>query len=110
MVEGAGEQVYRHWPMPEKLQADIHTEGPLGAEDLSTAAERVRKDAEVPRDKLLEQTHSVGFAQAKDFLSHRVEGRGARASLLAKVRKSSGIVCEQRHRSTPDEMEKSAVG
>ena len=64
----------------------------------------------MPRDKLGEQTHSVGFAQAKDFLSHGVEGRGACASLLAEVRKSSGIVCEQRHSSTPDEMEKSADG
>ena len=97
MVKRGGEQDHRHQPTPEKLQADIHTEGPLGAEDLGTAAERVSKDVEAPRDKLGEQTHSTGLAQAKDFLSHRVEGRGVLASLLAEVRKSRGIVCEQRH-------------
>ena len=74
MVEGGGEQVHRHRPTAEKLQADIYAGGPLGAEDLAPAAERVRKNVEAPRDKLGEQTDSVGLAQAMDFLSHGVEG------------------------------------
>ena len=74
MVEGGGEQIHRHRPTAEKLQANIHVESPLRTEDLAPAAERVRKDVEATWDKLGEQTHSVGLAQAKDFLSHGVEG------------------------------------
>ena len=77
---------------------------------MGAAAERVSKDVESPRDKLGEQTHSVGFAQAKDSLSDRVEGQRASIPFLAEVRKSHGIVREERPGVAAEEMQKPVDG
>ena len=57
VVEGGCEQIHRYRPEAEKVTTHLLMEGPLGAQHLPTAAERVGQHVEATRDKLGEETN-----------------------------------------------------
>ena len=105
VVERGGKEVCGDRPKPKQLLADVHTKGPLGAQDLRTPTEGVRYNVELSQYKLGEQMNSVLLAKAKDSLGHHIEGGRAHAPFLAQVRWCHRVVGEERHQLAPEEME-----
>ena len=92
VIERSGEEVDCCRPTAKKLTEGFGAEGPLGAEDLRLAAERIRQHIQLARDELRQQLDVMTLAQPKDGLRDRIEGLRPGASLFLQVRQRRGVV------------------